>query len=65
MFMRRFKMETGLSPTEYRNKYNTILQNNSHIDPFIPIPSRLSSSINDGVSENVDSTGKSTERIQD
>lgn len=65
MFMRRFKIETGLSPTEYRNKYNTILQNNSHIDPFIPIPSRLSSSINDGVSENIGSIDKSIEKIQD
>lgn len=53
MFMRRFKIETDLSPTEYRNKYNTILKNNSHIDPFIPVPSRISDSINDGVSENV------------
>ncbi|MCI1856889.1 MAG: AraC family transcriptional regulator [Sporolactobacillus sp.] len=53
MFMRRFKIETDLSPTEYRNKYSTILKNNSHIDPFIPVPSRISDSINDGVNENV------------
>lgn len=53
MFMRRFKIETGYSPTEFRNQYGSVLKNTSHVDPFIPVPSRISDSINDGVNEDV------------
>lgn len=65
MFMRRFKLETGLSPTEYRNKYSTILKNNSNIDPFIPVPSRISDSINDGVTEDINHTNSAPKSKKD
>lgn len=44
-FMRHFKREMGLSPTQYRNTYNIIHLNNPHIDPQIPLPKQLSDSI--------------------
>ncbi|WP_258088578.1 AraC family transcriptional regulator [Weissella fangxianensis] len=49
MLMRRFKKETGLSPNEYRRLYSNIHLNNNHIDPFIPIPSRIADSITETV----------------
>lgn len=53
VFMRRFKSETGLSPTEYRKSYNLIHLNNPHVDPQIPIPKRIADSI-DYIPENGD-----------
>ena len=52
-FMRRFKTETGLTPSEYRNSYNMIHLNNPHVDPQIPIPKRIADSI-DYIPENGD-----------
>ncbi|WP_283678347.1 AraC family transcriptional regulator [Lentilactobacillus sp. Marseille-Q4993] len=52
-FMRRFKHETGLTPSEYRNSYNRIHLNNPHVDPQIPIPKRIADSI-DYIPENGD-----------
>ncbi len=51
IFMRRFKRETGLSPTEYRNSNNMIHLNNPHVDPQIPIPKRIADAI-DYIPEN-------------
>ena len=45
IFMRRFKKEMGLSPTQYRHTFNIIHLNNPHIDPQIPLPKQLSDSI--------------------
>lgn len=45
LFMRHFKTEMGLSPTQYRNTFNIIHHNNPHIDPQIPLPKQLSDSI--------------------
>nr|WP_263799021.1 helix-turn-helix domain-containing protein [Lentilactobacillus hilgardii] len=53
MFMRRFKSETGLSPSEYRDLYSNIHLNNTHVDPFIPVPSRIADSINESVDSNI------------
>lgn len=58
IFMHRFKSQTGVSPTQYRNTYNTIHLNNPHVDPQIPLPKQLSDSI-DPVAEN----GNENERI--
>lgn len=57
IFTRKFKTETGLSPTEYRNSYNMIHHNNPHVDPQIPIPKRIEDVIdyipeNGGIPEN-------------
>ncbi|KRK88751.1 transcriptional regulator, AraC family [Lentilactobacillus sunkii DSM 19904] len=49
VFMRRFKKDTGLSPSEYRGLYSNIHLNNTHVDPFIPVPSRIADSINESV----------------
>lgn len=51
VFMRRFKSEMGLSPSEYRKSYNLIHLNNPHVDPQIPIPKRIADSI-DYIPEN-------------
>lgn len=46
VFARKFKSETGLSPSEYRRSYNRIHHNNPQVDPQIPIPKRIEDSIN-------------------
>lgn len=46
VFMRKFKSEAGLSPSEYRNSYNMIHHNNPQVDPQIPIPKRIEDTIN-------------------
>ncbi len=53
VFTRKFKHETGLSPTEYRTSYNIIHHNNPHVDPQIPIPKRIEDTI-DYIPENGD-----------
>jgi AraC-like DNA-binding protein len=53
IFTRKFKSETGLSPTEYRNCYNMIHHNNPHVDPQIPVPKRIEDTI-DYIPENGD-----------
>ncbi|MCO7127483.1 AraC family transcriptional regulator [Sporolactobacillus shoreicorticis] len=40
-FMRRFKAQIGLTPTEYRNAYTHTHLNNPLIDPLIPLPKQL------------------------
>lgn len=40
-FMRRFKMKTGLTPTEYRNANTHTHLNNPQVDPSIPLPKQL------------------------
>lgn len=54
MLMRRFKRETGLSPSEYRGLYSNIHLNNTHVDPFIPVPSRIVDTINESVDSNIE-----------
>ena len=51
VFMRRFKLETGLTPTKYRKNYKPIHLNNPHIDPQIPLPKRVSDFL-DSIPEN-------------
>lgn len=51
VFMRKFKAEMGLSPSEYRKCNNSIHLNNPHVDPQIPIPKRIADSI-DYIPEN-------------
>lgn len=53
IFTRKFKKETGLSPSTYRNSYNMIHHNNPHVDPQIPIPKRIEDAI-DYIPENGD-----------
>lgn len=53
IFTRKFKSETGLSPSAYRNSYNMIHHNNPHVDPQIPVPKRIEDSI-DYIPENGD-----------
>lgn len=40
-FLRRFKADTGLTPTEYRNSNQSVHHNNPHIDPQIPLPKEI------------------------
>ncbi|KRM43847.1 AraC family transcriptional regulator [Lentilactobacillus parafarraginis] len=61
MFMRRFKRETGLSPSEYRSLYSNIHLNNTHVDPFIPVPSRIADTINESVDRKLTTESKSHE----
>ncbi len=65
IFMRRFKMETGLSPSEYRELYNTIHLNNTHVDPFIPVPSRIVDSINESVDRHLEKDHKGHHKNSD
>ena len=41
-FMRRFRAQVGMSPTEYRRSYTSIHLNNPHVDPQIPLPKEVS-----------------------
>lgn len=45
LFMRRFKSQTGVTPTEYRNAYTHTHLNNPHIDPRIPVPKQIENKI--------------------
>lgn len=45
LFMRRFKAQTDLTPTEYRNAYIHTHLNNPNIDPKIPVPKRIEDKI--------------------
>lgn len=42
-FMRRFKSQLGLTPSEFRNAYSHTHLNNPRIDPTIPLPKQLES----------------------
>ncbi|WP_406542311.1 AraC family transcriptional regulator [Clostridium ljungdahlii] len=61
LFMRRFKAQTGLTPTEYRNAYTHTHLNNPHIDPKIPVPKQIEDKIDniiDNVNEGFTDTSK-------
>lgn len=53
VFMRRFKIEKGMTPSKYRKQYRNINQNNADISPFIPIPTSIANLINDGATEEI------------
>lgn len=53
IFTHKFKATTGLSPTDYRQSYRLVHQNNPHIDPQIPIPKRIEDML-DYIPENGD-----------
>lgn len=51
VFMRRFKLVNGLSPSKYRQKFRNINKNTADVSPYIPIPADIANLINDGASE--------------
>lgn len=47
LFLRQFKQETGLTPSNYRAQFSSIYHNNQITSPVLPIPSEISKYITD------------------
>ncbi|RRG07853.1 MAG: AraC family transcriptional regulator [Lactobacillus sp.] len=49
LFMRQFKKSCGVTPSQFRNNYKRIYNNNEVISPLIPIPEKVTNKLNDVV----------------